>query len=139
MKKLLLIATTMFVALVINAQVSREQSSTTVDLYKGSNSISFTQFARSSADTTYALYFQNREYQHIVSLEYISMRSKKDAIDFLTIVLEVFETEEALTVTVGNQSIYMSKGLGGMYIAKGGAYFILTRRQAEEVLKTLLQ
>jgi hypothetical protein len=137
MKKLLLIATTMFVALVINAQVSREQSSTTVDLYKGSNSISFTQFARSS-DTTYALYFQNREYQHIVSLEYISMRSKKDAIDFLTIVLEVFESDQALTVTVGNQSIYMSKGLGGMYIAKGGAYFILTRRQAEEILKTLL-
>ena len=136
MKKLLLSVTTMFVALTINAQVSREQSSTTVDLYKGSNSISFTQFARSS-DTTYALYFQNREYQHIVSLEYISMRSKKDAIDFLTIVLEAFETEESLTVTVGNQSIYMSKGLGGMYIAKGGAYFILTRRQAEEILKTI--
>lgn len=134
MKKLIFTVMILFIALTINAQVSREQTSTTTDLYRGLNSISFTQFVRNSADTSYALYFQNREYQHIVSIEYISLKSKKDAVDFFTIILEVFNTNEALTISVGSQSIYMSKGLGGMYIAKGGAYFVLTKNQVEKML-----
>jgi hypothetical protein len=134
MKKLIT-AMTLFVALTINAQITRESKSSTKELYRGAYSVNLTQFVI-EVDTSYALYFQNRNYTTITDLHYISFKKKSDVVEFLQIALEVIEGESQY-IKVGKQSIFLSKTSKGAYIGTQSAYLVLSRKEIENILNSL--
>jgi hypothetical protein len=135
MKKSLLFLTTIFLSLSINSQVTRTQSTST-DLYKD-DAVTLVKFKATDTTSRYTLYYQNAEYKHIVSLEYISFFTRKDFDDFFAIALEALETEESITITLRGKNIYLKRSYNSVFIAPERGYFTLSRKQIDSIIKSV--
>lgn len=135
MKNLIVSFITIFLSLSINAQVTKT-TSTAVDVFKD-GTFSLTKFKVKDSLYYYALYYQNEEYKHIVSIEYVSFIKREDVIDFFTIVLEAFDTADQMTVTLNRKPIYIQRLITTVYIAPNVGFFTMTKKQVQDILNSM--
>lgn len=85
----------------------------------------------------YTLYYKNLDYQYITDVDYISLGSKENTIEFFTILKQALEEKKELNIDLDGKSWFLKTGSNMAFMSSSGTSFYLTNKNLDKILEAL--
>jgi len=87
----------------------------------------------------YTLYYKNLEYQYITDVDYISLGSKENTIEFFNILKQALVDKKELTLELDGKTWFLKAGSSMAFMSSSGTSFYLTNKNLDKILEALKQ
>ena len=85
----------------------------------------------------YTLYYKNLEYQYITDVDYISLNSKENTVEFFNILKKAFEDKKELTFELDGKTWFLKISSNMAIMTSSGTSFYLTDKHINKILEAL--
>ena len=85
----------------------------------------------------YTLYYKNLEYQYITDVDYISLNSKENTLEFFNILKKAFEDKKELTLELDGKTWFLKISSNMAIMTSSGTSFYLTNKHIDKILEAL--
>ena len=85
----------------------------------------------------YTLYYKNLEYQYITDVDYISLNSKENTVEFFNILKKAFEDKKELTFELDGKTWFLKISSNMAVMTSSGTSFYLTNKHIDKILEAL--
>jgi hypothetical protein len=85
----------------------------------------------------YTLYYKNLEYQYITDVDYISLNSKENAVEFFNILKKAFEDKKELNFELDGKFWFLKISSNMAVMTSSGTSFYLTNKHIDKILEAL--
>ena len=85
----------------------------------------------------YTLYYKNLEYQYITDVDYISLNSKENTVEFFNILKKAFEDKKELTFELDGKTWFLKISSNMAIMTSSGTSFYLTDKHVNKILEAL--
>jgi len=138
MKKTILTIGLITSSLMVNSQiVIKESAKDSVVWYSKLTGLPKLVNFYSSEESNYTLYYKNAQYQHITDIKYLSLGERETAKEFFSIVKNVIETGEKISIEMDGKLIIISKSFNTAYVYEKSSSFMISNKQIENILKSI--
>jgi uncharacterized cupin superfamily protein len=83
------------------------------------------------------LYYKNLEYQYITDVDYISLGSKENTIEFFNILKQALVDKKELTLELDGKTWFLKAGSSMAFMSSSGTSFYLTNKNLDKILEAL--
>ncbi len=90
-----------------------------------------------SESNWYTLYYKNLEYQYITDVDYISLGSKENTIEFFNILKQALVDKKELTLELDGKTWFLKVGSSMAFMSSSGTSFYLTNKNLDKILEAL--
>jgi hypothetical protein len=137
--KSLIFLLTVFAVLSANAQITVQETPKDSVLWQASKLATLPKIRVGEVEGTnfYTIYYRNAKYTHITDVKYIMTGELESTIYFYETCLAAVAEDKEFIVTIGNESIHISKSMGSTMIWTDVGYFYLTKKQLDSILLIL--
>ena len=85
----------------------------------------------------YTLYYKNLDYQYITDVDYISLGSKENTIEFFNILKQALVDKKELTFELDGKTWFLKTGSNMAIMSSSGTSFYLTNKNLDKILEAL--
>lgn len=84
----------------------------------------------------YTLYYKNLDYQYIVDVDYISLGSKENALEFFNLLKQTLEEKKEVNFELDGKRWFLKTGSNMAIMSSTGTSFYLTKKNLENIIET---
>lgn len=85
----------------------------------------------------YTLFYKNLNYQYIVDVNYISLGSKEDALEFFNLLRQTLEEKKEVNFELDGKTWFLKTGSNMAIMSSTGTSFYLTKKNLENIIENL--
>ena len=83
----------------------------------------------------YTLYYKNLDYQYIVDVDYISLGSREEALEFFNILKQTLEEKKEVNFELDGKQWFLRTGSNMAMMSSSGTSFYLTKKNIDNIIE----